>query len=66
MTLHCAPNGDYEPLQCDDGMCWCAEPKTGQPTVSPVVEDDMKILPCCMYLELFFYNLIRKVQDITV
>lgn len=47
VTLHCELNGDYEPLQCDDGLCWCAEPKTGQPTVIPVSEEDMKLLPCC-------------------
>ncbi|KAL0872083.1 hypothetical protein ABMA27_004506 [Loxostege sticticalis] len=46
VTLHCTANGDYEPLQCDDGMCWCAQPKTGQPTVGPVPEVDMRRLPC--------------------
>ncbi|GBP86892.1 hypothetical protein EVAR_53092_1 [Eumeta japonica] len=46
VTLHCTPNGDYEPLQCDSGLCWCAEPKTGHPTVVPVSEDDMRRLPC--------------------
>lgn len=48
MSLHCTTTGDYEPLQCDEDMCWCAEPKTGQPTVSPVPQDDMERLPCCM------------------
>lgn len=47
VTLHCTPNGNYEPLQCDDGLCWCAEPKTGQPTVIPVPEQDINLLPCC-------------------
>lgn len=51
VSLHCAKNGDYEPLQCDDGMCWCAEPSTGQPTVTPVLEADMKLLPCCKYTQ---------------
>ncbi|KAM3966118.1 uncharacterized protein ACR2FA_012417 [Aphomia sociella] len=46
ITLHCTTNGDYEPLQCDNGMCWCAVPKTGQPTVTPVPEKDMAQLPC--------------------
>ncbi|XP_050351890.1 uncharacterized protein LOC126774413 isoform X1 [Nymphalis io] len=45
-TLHCTSTGDYEPLQCDDGMCWCANPKTGQPTVAPLPESDMSMLPC--------------------
>ncbi|XP_028177990.1 uncharacterized protein LOC114365583 [Ostrinia furnacalis] len=46
VTLHCTANGDYEPLQCDDGVCWCAQPKTGQPTAGPVQETDMRNLPC--------------------
>ncbi|CAK1556130.1 unnamed protein product [Leptosia nina] len=46
VTLHCTANGDYEPLQCNQGMCWCVEPKTGQPTVIPIPEEDMKLLPC--------------------
>ncbi|XP_062527220.1 thyroglobulin-like [Bombyx mori] len=46
VTLHCTGNGDYEPLQCDDGLCWCANVKTGQPTVTPVPQEDMKRLPC--------------------
>ncbi|CAH2091316.1 unnamed protein product [Euphydryas editha] len=45
-TLHCSSNGDYEQLQCDEGMCWCANPKTGQPTVPPIPEPDMTLLPC--------------------
>ncbi|RVE54094.1 hypothetical protein evm_001217 [Chilo suppressalis] len=46
VTLHCTRTGDYEPLQCDNGMCWCAEPRTGQPTAGPVPEADMRQLPC--------------------
>ncbi|CAG5025276.1 unnamed protein product [Parnassius apollo] len=46
VTLHCTPSGDYETLQCDEGMCWCVQPKTGQPTVQPVLQEDMKHLPC--------------------
>ncbi|XP_049874767.1 uncharacterized protein LOC126372878 isoform X2 [Pectinophora gossypiella] len=46
VTLHCTSAGDFEPLQCDDGLCWCAQPKTGQPTGLPVLEQDMSLLPC--------------------
>lgn len=56
VTLHCTTSGDYEPLQCDDGLCWCAEPRTGQPTVIPVPEEDMKRLPCCKYSFLWYIN----------
>ncbi|XP_032520796.2 thyroglobulin-like [Danaus plexippus] len=45
-TLHCSPSGDYERLQCDNGICWCADPSTGQPTAPPLPQEDMKILPC--------------------
>ncbi|KAK4885002.1 hypothetical protein RN001_001273 [Aquatica leii] len=45
-TLHCDSVGNYEPLQCDDGQCWCAEPKTGK-MISKVVPDTMmSLLPC--------------------
>ncbi|XP_063382633.1 uncharacterized protein LOC134669038 [Cydia fagiglandana] len=46
VTLHCTPTGNYEPLQCDDGFCWCAEASTGQPTVPPVPQENMNMLPC--------------------
>lgn len=60
VTLHCATNGNYEPLQCDNGMCWCAQPRTGQPTVSPVPEEDMNLLPCCKY---FVYAIVCDCED---
>lgn len=25
VTLHCLPNGNFERLQCDMEICWCAE-----------------------------------------
>ncbi|XP_061715330.1 uncharacterized protein LOC133523667 [Cydia pomonella] len=46
VTLHCTRTGDYEPLQCDNGLCWCAQPSSGQPTVQPVLQTNMKRLPC--------------------
>ncbi|XP_022830146.1 thyroglobulin-like [Spodoptera litura] len=46
VTLHCSANGDYEQLQCDSGMCWCVQPRNGQPIVTPVHEEDMERLPC--------------------
>lgn len=55
VTLHCTRTGDYEPLQCDNGLCWCAQPQTGQPTVGPVHEADMRRLPCCELLHYTFF-----------
>ncbi|KAF9413128.1 hypothetical protein HW555_008570 [Spodoptera exigua] len=46
VTLHCSANGDYEQLQCNSGMCWCAQARDGQPIVTPVHEEDMERLPC--------------------
>lgn len=50
VTLHCARNGNYEQLQCDSGVCWCADPKTGVtlPGTRVVQEGLWKLLPCCM------------------
>ena len=25
VTLHCTELGNYEKLQCDNGLCWCVE-----------------------------------------
>lgn len=48
VTLHCTPDGNYEELQCDRGVCWCAEPQTGtqQPGTRAVPEDLWTLLPC--------------------
>ncbi|XP_046436844.1 uncharacterized protein LOC124188330 [Daphnia pulex] len=46
LTYHCSSNGNFEPLQCNRGMCYCANTQTGQP-VSFVVNAQMwKTLPC--------------------
>ncbi|KAF5301228.1 hypothetical protein FQA39_LY10814 [Lamprigera yunnana] len=45
-TLHCDSIGNYEPLQCDEGQCWCVESQTGE-IISQVVPDTMMtLLPC--------------------
>lgn len=49
VSLHCTYQGNFEELQCDDGVCWCAHELTGEP-FSVVVPDIMlKALPCCGY-----------------
>lgn len=49
-TLHCNEMGDFERLQCDEAICWCADPRTGQPEDKSraVPEHLMTLLPCCM------------------
>lgn len=49
VTLHCRANGDFEPLQCDSGVCWCAREKTGEILTDTfaVPEELWKLLPCC-------------------
>lgn len=49
VTLHCARNGNYEKLQCDSGVCWCADPKTGVtlPGTRVVPHGLWNLLPCC-------------------
>nr|XP_045621986.1 uncharacterized protein LOC123772699 [Procambarus clarkii] len=46
MTLHCLENGNYEPLQCEDGWCYCIDPATAIPYGPALPEDVMNILPC--------------------
>lgn len=49
VTLHCKSNGDFEELQCDSGLCWCADEKSGrlaEETIA-VPQDLWTMLPCC-------------------
>ncbi|XP_021934500.1 uncharacterized protein LOC110837046 [Zootermopsis nevadensis] len=46
VTLHCNEQGNYDELQCDDGMCWCAEERTGTPISRILPENMMTMLPC--------------------
>lgn len=52
VTLHCSQNGNFEELQCDRDICWCAEPDTGalvQGTIM-VPATMWQALPCCKLL----------------
>lgn len=53
VSLHCDSTGNYEELQCDSGLCWCAEPMTGDLTAPVVPETMMIYLPCCKCLIIF-------------
>ncbi len=46
VSLHCRDNGDFEPLQCDAGRCWCADEETGRPYSTVVMEQFYDLLPC--------------------
>lgn len=54
VTLHCNEQGNYEELQCDNGMCWCAEERTGTPISRILPENMMTMLPCCEYCSQFY------------
>ena len=47
LTFHCSSNGNFEPLQCNRGMCYCADEYTGQPRSFFVPEKLWRVLPCC-------------------
>lgn len=51
VTLHCQSNGNYEKLQCQSGICWCAVPETGDIILGTraVPETMWTFLPCCKY-----------------
>jgi hypothetical protein len=61
VTLHCNELGNYEELQCDDGVCWCAEEKTGTPFSRILPENMMTMLPCCEFCQL--YLALRKLYQ---
>ncbi|CAO1388383.1 unnamed protein product [Diamesa hyperborea] len=48
VTLHCTSNGNYEQLQCDLGICWCAEETTGNIIRNSIAVPDSlwTYLPC--------------------
>ncbi|CAG9804770.1 unnamed protein product [Chironomus riparius] len=48
VTLHCLDNGNYERLQCDSGICWCADEITGYIEIETVAVPDSlwTFLPC--------------------
>jgi Thyroglobulin type-1 repeat len=49
VTLHCKPNGNFEELQCDSGICWCADEFDGHilKGTFAVPESLWSYLPCC-------------------
>lgn len=44
-------NGNYEPLQCDSGVCWCADETTGRIVngTRAVPQILWTKLPCCKW-----------------
>lgn len=51
VTLHCLPNGNFEALQCDMGICWCADEYDGHiaKDTFAVPEALWTYLACCKY-----------------
>lgn len=51
VTLHCQPNGNFEELQCDAGICWCADASVGHILKGTVAVPDSlwTYLPCCAW-----------------
>ena len=49
VTIHCDEKGNYETVQCDNGLCWCMDPSnTGRLKATSKVlhENLMEQLPC--------------------
>lgn len=51
VTLHCTSNGNYEELQCDRDICWCADPSTGALVEGTIIVPSTmwQALPCCKF-----------------
>lgn len=59
VTLHCSSNGNYEEIQCDSGICWCADSRNGRVVLGTraVPEHMWTMLPCCkLFFSVFFLN----------
>ena len=52
-TLHCNEKGNFEALQCTNGICWCANETTGEMLhhTRAVPESMWTYLPCCKYIK---------------
>lgn len=61
LTLHCDEMGNYESLQCTDGVCWCADNKSGEllQGTKLVPESMFDILPCCKYINCNLQQLVK-------
>ncbi|XP_037082880.1 uncharacterized protein LOC119103447 [Pollicipes pollicipes] len=46
ITLHCEPNGNYEPLQCDKDVCFCVNSTTAELYGGTVSREQWTGLPC--------------------
>ena len=46
VSLHCTDNGNYEVLQCDQGLCWCADQVSGEVMTRVVPQTVVSVLPC--------------------
>ncbi|KAG0426283.1 hypothetical protein HPB47_026598 [Ixodes persulcatus] len=44
--IHCDSRGNYEELQCEGELCYCADPMTGKPTGNLVLIQQIALLPC--------------------
>uniref|UniRef100_A0A4D5RKZ0 Putative thyroglobulin type i repeat protein n=1 Tax=Ixodes scapularis TaxID=6945 RepID=A0A4D5RKZ0_IXOSC len=44
--IHCDSRGNYEELQCEGELCYCADPMTGKPTGHLVLIQQISLLPC--------------------
>ncbi|KAK3872394.1 hypothetical protein Pcinc_022521 [Petrolisthes cinctipes] len=46
VTLHCAVNGNYEALQCEDDWCYCIDPLTATLIGLQLPKEAVSRLPC--------------------
>ncbi|XP_046403638.1 uncharacterized protein LOC124169171 [Ischnura elegans] len=65
ISLHCNEWGNYERLQCDDGFCWCADIKTGEPQSVSTPAEMVALLPCYLKAEVG-YQYLRECESSAV
>lgn len=55
---HCSQNGNFEEVQCDRDICWCADPLTGAVIDNTIMVPMTmwKVLPCCKSIFTYYCN----------
>lgn len=58
--MRCLPNGNFDPLQCFDGICFCYDGVTNSFTSGPFASLMLTDMSCCKQSKFLIFLLIIK------